>query len=422
MAGSATLVLSIVADTRDAVRGLNDTEGAAGKFKNTIGKLAIPAAAAVGGLLALGKAAADSASDQQQAMGALDSVYGPAAAGVKAFAKTAATAVGLSATAYANASAAMGASLKSLGFDQGKAAEASAKMISLGADLAATFGGTAADAVDALGATLRGEYDSSEKYGLGLSAATVQAELAARGQDKLTGTALAAAKAQATLDIATKNAAGSTGQFAREANTAAGAQEIANAKYEDAKAALGEKLLPVIAAVTSKLAELADWISKNTQVVGIIVGVLGGLAAVVLVVNAALAAWNAIMVIVNLTIWSSPVFWIIAAIVALVAVVVLIATKTTWFQQIWDVAFKAIQAAIQAVWNWIKTYWPLLLLILTGPIGAAALVVMKNFDKITAARRRSGPTSPARWPRSGTSSRPPRRPRSARSSARSTPS
>ena len=155
-------------------------------------------------------------------------------------------------------------------------------MISLGADLAATFGGTAADAVEALGATLRGEYDSSEKYGLGLSAATVQAELAAKGQDKLTGTALATAKAQATLDIATKNAAGSMGQFARETGTAAGAQEIANAKYEDAKAALGEKLLPVMAAITSEFAKFADWISKNTVVVGILVGVIGGLAGAVL--------------------------------------------------------------------------------------------------------------------------------------------
>ena len=118
MAGSATLVLSIVADTRDAVRGLNDTENAAGKFKNTIGKLAVPGCK---GRRSVGcsrwaRPPTDSASDQQQAFGALDSVYSPAAASVKAFANTAATAVGLSKTAYANASAAMGASLKSLGF------------------------------------------------------------------------------------------------------------------------------------------------------------------------------------------------------------------------------------------------------------------------------------------------------------------
>ncbi len=123
MAGSATLVLSIVADTRDAVKGLNDTENATGKFKGTVDKLALPAAAAAGALLALGKSAATSASDQQQAMGSLDSVYGPAAAKVKDFASKAATAVGLSKTAYATAAAAMGASLKSMGFDQNKAAE-----------------------------------------------------------------------------------------------------------------------------------------------------------------------------------------------------------------------------------------------------------------------------------------------------------
>ena len=392
MAGSATLVLSIVADTRDAVRGLNDTENAAGKFKNTIGKLAVPAAAAVGGLLALGKAAADSASDQQQAFGALDSVYGPAAASVKAFANTAATAVGLSKTAYANASAAMGASLKSLGFDQAKAAESSAKMISLGADLAATFGGTAADAVEALGATLRGEYDSSEKYGLGLSAATVQAELAARGQDKLTGTALAAAKAQATLDIATKNAAGSTGQFARETGTAAGAQEIANAKYEDAKAALGEKLLPVIATLTGDLAKMADWISKNTVVVGILVGIVGGLAVGVLAVSAAMKVasaatkiWAAVNWVLNASLWANPITWIVAGVIALIAVIVLVATKTKFFQTVWDTAFKFISKIAQSVFNWIKTNWPLLVAIITGPIGIAVLLIVKNFDTIKAA-------------------------------------
>ncbi|HXJ64921.1 MAG TPA: hypothetical protein VNN79_14290, partial [Actinomycetota bacterium] len=366
MAGkSAILSIKILTDATKAQAGLGDAESSLDKFKGTMSKMAVPAAAVVGGLLAIGKAAADSASQQQQAMGSLDSVYGPAAAKVKAFAATSAEAVGLSKTAYATASAAMGASLKSLGFDQDKAAEASNKMISLGADLAATFGGTAADAVSALGATLRGEFDSSEKYGLGLSAATVQAELAAKGQDKLEGQALATAKAQATLDIATKNAAGSMGQFARESKTAAGSQEIANAKFDDAKAALGEKLLPVLAAVTTKFASLADWISKNTVVVGIVVGVIGGLAAAVLVVNAALSAWAAIQVVLNLAIWSSPIFWIIAAVVALVAVVVIIATKTQWFQTIWEVAFKAISDIVQSVWGWISKNWPLLLAILT---------------------------------------------------------
>ena len=383
MAGkSAILSIKILTDATKAKAGLGDAESSMDKFKGTMSKMAVPAAAVVGGLLAIGKAAADSASAQQQAMGSLDSVYGPAASKVKAFAANSAEAVGLSKTAYATAAAAMGASLKSLGFDQKKAAESSNKMISHGADLAATFGGTAADAVAALGATLRGEYDSSEKYGLGLSAATVQAELAAKGQDKLEGQALATAKAQATLDIATKNAAGSIGQFARESNTAAGSQEIANAKYADAKAQLGEKLLPVMAKLTEMLGKVFDYVSKNTTVVGILVGVIGGLAIAVLAINAAMSAWAVVILIVNAAFWSSPIFWIIAGIVALVAVVVLIATKTTWFQDIWNAAFKAISDIVQSVWGWISKNWPLLLAILTGPIGLAVKFVVDNFDKI----------------------------------------
>ncbi len=388
MAGrSAILSVKILTDATKAKAGIGETGSAMDKFKGTMGDLAVPAAAVATSLLALGKIAADSASQQQQAMGALDSVYGKSAGIVKAYAQNSATAVGLSKTAYANAASSMGASLVALGFDQAKAAESSNSMISLGADLAATFGGTAADAVSALGATLRGEYDSAEKYGLGLSAATVNAELAARGQDKLEGSALASAKAQATLDIATKNAAGSMGQFARESGTAAGSQEIANAKFEDAKAALGEKLLPVITTVTEKLSGLADWISKNTVVAGIIAGVLGTLAAVILILNAAIVAWDVVMKIVNATFWSSPIFWIVAGIVALIAVIVIIATKTTWFQDIWNAAFKAISDIVQTVWGWISKNWPLLLAILTGPIGLAVKFIVDHIDDITGAAK-----------------------------------
>ena len=164
-------------------------------------------------------------------------------------AATSAEAVGLSKTAYATASAAMGASLKSLGFDQDKAAAASNKMISLGADLAATFGGTAADAVSALGATLRGEYDSSEKYGLGpVAAATVAAELRREGARTIArGRPSRPRRRRRPSTSRRRTPPGRSGSSPASVNAAAGAQEIANAKYADAKAQLGEKLLPVMA-------------------------------------------------------------------------------------------------------------------------------------------------------------------------------
>src|SRR5262252_507392 len=48
-------------------------------------------------------------------------------------------------------------------------------------------------------------------------------------------------------------------------------------------------------------------------------------------------------------------------------------------------AFAAIKGAILAVWNWIKANWPLLVSILTGPIGAAVIQIVKNWGRIKSA-------------------------------------
>src|SRR4029077_17622360 len=54
-------------------------------------------------------------------------------------------------------------------------------LINLGADLAATYGGTTSEAVSALSALLRGERDPIERYGVSLKQADVDAQLLATG-------------------------------------------------------------------------------------------------------------------------------------------------------------------------------------------------------------------------------------------------
>lgn len=56
----------------------------------------------------------------------------------------------------------------------------------------------------------------------------------------------------------------------------------------------------------------------------------------------------------NLTQLASPITWIIVGITALVAAIVLVATKTTWFQTAWKNSWSAIQTAAENVWNWVK--------------------------------------------------------------------
>lgn len=62
--------------------------------------------------------------------------------------------------------------------------------------------------------------------------------------------------------------------------------------------------------------------------------------------------WAAAQWLLNVAMTANPIGLIIAAIVALVAIIVLIATKTTFFQDLWRVAWGAIQAAAGAVSDW----------------------------------------------------------------------
>lgn len=74
---------------------------------------------------------------------------------------------------------------------------------------------------------------------------------------------------------------------------------------------------------------------------------LQGLVGVLALVTAGQWLWNAAQA-------ASPMTWIIVGIVALVAVIVLIATQTTWFQDIWNAAWSGIKSAASAVWEWLR--------------------------------------------------------------------
>lgn len=64
--------------------------------------------------------------------------------------------------------------------------------------------------------------------------------------------------------------------------------------------------------------------------------------------------WTGAQRLLNLAFVASPIGWIVLGIGALVAVIVLIATKTDWFQRAWGASWKWIKAAAIDVWDWLK--------------------------------------------------------------------
>jgi phage-related protein len=101
-----------------------------------------------------------------------------------------------------------------------------------------------------------------------------------------------------------------------------------------------------------------------------------------LAAQVAAKAWAAAQWLINAALSANPIGIVVVAIGALIAAFVLAYKTSDTFREIVDAAFDAVVNAAKAVFNWIKSNWPLLLAIITGPIGVAALTVIRHWDQI----------------------------------------
>lgn len=368
MAGkTAVLKVSIISDGKNAARGLDDANSAAGRFESGIGKVAKAAAVAFLGtkLIDFGKEIYSLASEAEQNLGAVDTVFGNSASKIKAWSAESADAVGMSTSSYQSLANSIGGSLKSAYKDTDEMANKTKELIGAGADLSSVFGGDAAEAAAAMGSALRGEFNPLERFGIFLNANAVNAQLAATGQDKLTGAAADAAKKQMIQNMIMDQAAKYSGNFAREADTAAGAQQRATAKWENAKATLGEALLPIMVKASTIFGQFATWVGQNTGVVTVLTVVLGGMALAILAVNAAFLA--------------NPITWVIIAIAALIAGVVLAYNKLGWFKDGVNAVWAGIKLVVGAVVDWfVGTALPWMQKVWAA-MGLAAKILFEQF-------------------------------------------
>ncbi len=79
-----------------------------------------------------------------------------------------------------------------------------------------------------------------------------------------------------------------------------------------------------------------------------------------------------------------PVGLVIAAVGAVIAILVALGVDFDDLKRIAEAAWQFILGAAQAVWNWLSANWPLVLAILTGPIGLAVLAIQSHWETIKA--------------------------------------
>lgn len=469
--GEAT---SAVAAFQKTAKASGEAEGAAKKTGSAwsgVGKIA----AVVGGAFAAtkvveyAKGAVSAASDLNESWSKVGVVFGTSATEVQKWSQTSATSMGMSQQAALEAAGTYGNLAIALGLPPAQAAKMSTSLVTLAGDLASFNNVPVGDALEALRSGLTGEAEPLRRFGVSISQTRVEAEalrlglakapvdmgkvglaskrleiaqaglakaIKSHGQNSteakraLAGVESAqqgvtkamaggkvnltdAAKAQATYSLIMKDTATAQGDFARTSGGLANQQRIASAQFKDMQATIGTALLPVVttfagllnSTLIPALSAVAKVMADNSVAVQI---VAGAILAIVVVTK----TWTIVQAILNSTLLANPVFLIVAGIVVLITVIVLVATKTRFFQTVWEAVsramvvawqaatgaivsawnatfgfisgvFRAIQSVAMTVWGWIRSNWPLLLGVLTGPFGLAVALVIRYWAPIS---------------------------------------
>lgn len=184
------------------------------------------------------------ASDLNETVAKTQQVFGDSSRAVLAFGEDSAQAIGQSRNQAISAAATYGNLFRAVGLSEQQSAKFSVSLTKLASDLA-SFGNTSVDeAVQALQSGLVGETEPLRRFGINLNDAELRAESLRLGLGKIGPTLTSAQKAQAAYSLIMKQSVLAQGDFERTADGAANKQRILAAEVENAKAQLGEGLLP----------------------------------------------------------------------------------------------------------------------------------------------------------------------------------
>ena len=382
--GGREYVLKIVADVRDAVKGVDEVATKTSSMKSTmlgVGK-AVAAGLAAGAVVDFGRASIQAAADADDAMDAISASFGGAGQSIIDFSKTTAERMGMSADQYQMMAAETGNLLQSVGLSADDAAKRTITMSERAADMGAIWGTSTAEAMEAIDKAMMGQTKGLQKFNVKISSAEIEARAMAAGYVDAAGKVTDAGKAIAAQELILEKTANVQGAYAENSKDLGSQQDIMRAKMRDLQAEIGGKLLPIIVQLMQAVQPLLNFIADNIQWLLPLAGIIAGIAA-------AIKVWTLAQGALNLVMMANPNGLIVAAVAAFIAILVIAYQKVDWFRNAVDAmgraavdAFNWVKDAAVTAFNWIKDNWPLLLAILTGPFGAAVAIIVKNWDSI----------------------------------------
>lgn len=272
----ATAYISLVPSLKGGTRaiqkelsGVNTTGAgqAAGKrfgggMVAAAGKFVGPLAAAFAGVKVFGfaKDAIGEASDLGESINALNVTYGESSKEVQKLGQDAADALGLSNVEFNNLAVRFSAFSKTIAGDGGDVAGTLDSITGRASDFASVMNLDVSEAAQVFQSGLAGETEPLRRFGIDLSAASVQAYAMANGIGDGTGALTEAEKVQARYGSLMEQTSATQGDFANTSGDLANSQRILGARWDNLKAQLGQALIPLVT-------KFVGWLSTAIPVI-----------------------------------------------------------------------------------------------------------------------------------------------------------
>lgn len=197
------------------------------------------------------------ARDLQRNIAALEGVFGSYSDRMKQFAVDAQS-FGLSQTEAARTATFLGSVLKAAGFGMEEVSKQTERLTILAQDLATTYGYDTSEALTAMTALFRGEYDPIEKFGVALKQNEINALLAAKGLDHLTGIELLNAQQVVRMEQLYLRTNDAQGAFARQSDSLFVSQKNLTAAFKNLQANAAQPLTIALGKLFASTVPLVD--------------------------------------------------------------------------------------------------------------------------------------------------------------------
>lgn len=252
--GERDLTIKLLANVSDFKRNMSDAENQTQTFGSRVGDglkkvgIAVAAAAAAAGAFAVkfGVDAVKAASDLSETVSKVNVLFGDSASKVEKFAESAARNFGQSKQQALDAAATFATFGGAAGLSGDALVKFSTDFTGLASDLASFNNTSPEQAINAIGAALRGEAEPIRQYGVLLNEATLKQAALELGIISTTNQALTPQqKVLAAQKVIYDQTSAAQGDFARTSDGLANQQRILGAEFENVKTVVGNALLPV---------------------------------------------------------------------------------------------------------------------------------------------------------------------------------